>query len=88
MDRQKLCDEDCNHCDVLRAKNSKMVSAVLNALLDEFGPEVNRITNRFCPNLTCCSNCHIDDFCHVEGCPVVEQVDAFHQEQSSKGPSD
>jgi hypothetical protein len=29
-----------------------------------FGSEVWWITNRICPNLTCCPICHIDDFCH------------------------
>lgn len=76
MDRKKLCDEDCNHCDLLRSKNAKMIAAILNSLHDEFGPRVTQVTNSFCPNLTCCPNCHIDDFCHVDDCPVIEVIDS------------
>lgn len=70
-----LCDEDCNHCSLLRYKNGRMVTRILNDLLKEFGDKVQEIVQHRCPNMTCCFDCHIDDFCHIEGCELDSEQD-------------
>ena len=57
-----LCDEDCNHCEAI---NNRQVSLALNALYNVFGDGVYQIVQGICPNLTCCADCHIDDFTHI-----------------------
>lgn len=52
-------------------KNSRMVTKILNELRNEFGNGVYQIIQKNCPNLTCCKDCHIDDFCHMEGCELA-----------------
>ncbi len=56
-----LCDKNCNECE---ASENKQVALLLNVLALRFGGEVWHITNRICPNMTCCPICRIDDFCH------------------------
>ena len=56
-----LCDRNCNECE---ASENKQVALLLNVLALRFGGEVWHITNRICPNMTCCPICRIDDFCH------------------------
>lgn len=56
-----LCDTNCNECEAIL---NKQVALLLNVVALRFGEEVWWITNRICPNLTCCPICHIDDFCH------------------------
>ena len=65
-----LCDKDCNHCPIILHPNSRMLTLVLNSLREEFGSDVTRIVNENCPNLTVCRDCHIDDFCHLDGCEI------------------
>jgi len=67
----KLCDNDCNHCQIIRHENSRMVTFILNSLFEKFGDEVYLVVQSACPNLTCCFDCRIDDFCHVEGCEIA-----------------
>lgn len=69
----ELCDRDCNHCSIVVHPNSRMLTRVLNELQDKFGDGVYEIVQSHCPNLTVCYDCHIDDFCHVEGCKIVNQ---------------
>ena len=57
----RLCNEDCNHCEAIR---NRQVSLALYVLRGVFGEVVTGIVNDVCPNLTCCADCHIDDFCH------------------------
>ena len=61
--RTRLCDEDCNNCTAIE---NKQVALLLNVFALKYGEEVWWITNKICPNLTCCPICHIDDFCHDE----------------------
>ena len=61
MLNNKLCDSNCNECESIQ---NLQVALLLNVLALRFGSEVCGITNRICPNLTCCPICHIDDFCH------------------------
>lgn len=69
-----LCDGDCNHCPVVGHDNSRMLTATLNALQERFGDDVHDIVQNFCPSLTVCRECRIDDFCHVEGCGLDTQT--------------
>lgn len=59
--RERLCDEHCKDCDAIF---NEQLAVLLNVLALKFGDEVWHITNRVCPNMTCCPICHIDDFCH------------------------
>jgi len=75
MSRNYLCDEDCNNCPLLMHQNGKMVTKILNELLETLGEDkVYPIVQKNCPNLTCCRDCHIDDFCHYEGCKILKLV--------------
>lgn len=47
-----LCDEDCNHCSLLRNKNGRMVTRILNDLVKEFGNKAYQIIQHRCPNMT------------------------------------
>lgn len=66
-----LCDEDCNKCPILNHKNNRMITFILNKLYKKFGNEVYKIVQKQCPNLTCCYDCRIDDFCHITGCKLT-----------------
>ena len=68
----KLCDNDCNNCPIIGHPNSRMITKILNELYDKFGDGVYEVVEEACPNLTVCYNCRIDDFCHVEGCELIE----------------
>lgn len=70
-----LCDGDCNQCPLITHANSRMLTAVLNALHDRLGPAVGDavydIVQNHCPNLTVCHECRVDDFCHYNGCTIT-----------------
>lgn len=68
-----LCDKNCNDCPIVGRPNSRMVTHILNALMDKLGNDVYKIVQEHCPNLTCCYDCHIDDFCHFEGCELIDE---------------
>jgi len=68
----RLCDGDCNGCPLILNPNNRLLTKILNEAFDRFGSEFYGIVQRNCPNLTCCYDCGIDDFCHVEGCEIVE----------------
>ncbi len=65
-----LCNKECNNCPVISHENNRMVTNILNKLHNKFGNEVYLIVQSLCPNLTCCFDCKIDDFCHVEECKL------------------
>jgi hypothetical protein len=67
----KLCNEDCNHCPIVGHPNNRMVTKILNELVNVFGDDVYSIVQNNCPNLTVCYDCRIDDFCHIEGCKLT-----------------
>ncbi len=69
-----FCNEDCNHCDI---HMNRQFSLLINALYVKFGEEVYRITQNICPNMTCCADCGLDDFCHVEGCEIADEAEAL-----------
>ena len=58
----KFCNGDCNHCAVIR---NRQVSLLMNTLLHIYGDDIEEIGNAICPNLCCCADCHIDDYCHI-----------------------
>jgi len=67
---EKLCDSNCNECEIIMNSNSRMVTKILNRLYKKFGDGVLEIVNEECPNLSVCLTCRIDDFCHSEGCEL------------------
>jgi len=73
--RMKLCNEDCNHCPIVSHPNSRMLTYIFNKAYDEFGDAFYKIVQDACPNLTVCYDCRIDDFCHIEGCKILEKID-------------
>ena len=77
INRKELCDENCSHCPIIRHPNSRMITKVLNQLLNNFGNGVYEIIESYCPNLTVCYDCRIDDFCHIENCQLTkgEKID-------------
>ena len=70
---KRLCDENCNDCSLLfENPSNRMLAFILNKAHEKFGDEFYKIVEDHCPNLTCCNECHIDDFVHVEGCSIVD----------------
>ena len=67
----ELCDRKCNQCPIVNHPNSRMVTAILNQLLDKLGEDVYEVVQHHCPNLTVCYNCRTDDFTHIEGCTLT-----------------
>lgn len=71
----ELCDKRCNECPLILHKNSRMISFVLNSLVESMGiDKVYPIVQNACPNLTCCSDCAIDDFTHFDGCEIQQHI--------------
>lgn len=68
---KKVCDSNCEECVLLGDGNQRMLTVIFNRLQDEIGDEVYSIIQEFCPNLTVCHACGVDDFCHDEGCSLV-----------------
>lgn len=65
-----LCDGDCNHCPIINHRNSRMITRILNIIHNRY-PDIYIEVEYRCPNLTCCYDCKIDDFCHTEkGCKL------------------
>ena len=84
--KKRVCDSDCNNCPIILHPNSKMITKILNQLVDKFGDEAYLIVENNCPNLTVCYDCRIDDFCHVEGCEFLNDDD--EEENEEKGDAD
>lgn len=68
-----FCDENCNNCEI---HQNRQFSLLINILHQRFGEEVYRVTQSVCPNMTCCADCHSDDFCHFEDCEILEEAKA------------
>ena len=83
MEIPKLCDGRCNECPIIRHPNSRMLTAVLNEAHGKFGSAFYTIVQARCPNLTCCYDCGIDDFCHVEGCWTEQRGGRDHPRPES-----
>lgn len=67
-----LCDGDCNKCPIVHHPNNRMITRILNVLYNK-NPDIYVDVEYRCPNLTCCFNCHIDDFVHRDGCRLGDQ---------------
>lgn len=70
----RFCNEDCNNCGI---HMNRQFSLLINALYVKFGEEVYQITQSICPNMTCCADCRIDDFCHDEDCEIADEAEAL-----------
>jgi hypothetical protein len=70
----KSCDENCNGCPIIFHKNSRMIRKIINEAYDKFGEDFQKIVQDNCPNLTCCYDCKVDDFCHTEGCNIYKEI--------------
>lgn len=63
MEKAKFfCNERCSEC---RAIENRQAALLMNVLLEVYGDGVVQIANSICPNMTCCPDCRIDDFCHM-----------------------
>lgn len=54
-----FCTENCNECEVTE---NRQLALLLNYLIEKYGEQIIQEVNKFCPNLTCCPDCRIDDF--------------------------
>lgn len=71
-EKLNLCDGKCNTCPIVNHPNNRMVTRILNVLYNK-NPDIYVDVEYRCPNLTCCFNCHIDDFVHCGGCHLGDQ---------------
>lgn len=72
---KRFCNEKCNECPLLEENGAtRELAAILNKLVMIHGDEIVQEINEECPNLTCCPDCRIDDFCHTEGCEIINEV--------------
>ena len=47
-----------------------------------YGSSVYRVVQHYCPNMTVCADCRIDDFCHFsEGCALLDEAQRFANEE-------
>lgn len=82
---KKFCDNDCNNCPIINSNNSRMVSFILNSFVEALGVDnVYQIVQAACPNLTCCADCRIDDFCHIEGCEIATEAEEKHGKSTTQ----
>lgn len=78
----RLCDENCNECPVIGHPNYRMVTVILNALYELYGESVYSVVQHYCPNMTVCADCRIDDFCHFrEGCELLDEAQRYAKEE-------
>lgn len=71
----KLCDNNCNECPIINHPNSRMITKILNEAFDKYGDDFYAIVQKNCPKLTRCYDCHINDFCHIEGCKIIRATE-------------
>lgn len=69
------CNNDCNNCPVILHTNSRMLTKIMNEAYDKFGDAFYSIVQNSCPNMTVCYDCRIDDFCHIDGCKLLDTED-------------
>lgn len=77
---KRFCNEKCCECSLTQLDESngrKQLDLLLNILVNIYGDDVIKIANKVCPNLTCCSDCRIDDFCHTMGCEIDAEANRF-----------
>lgn len=73
---KRFCNEKCCECPLMQDNGAtRELVLILNKLVMIHGDEIIQEINEECPNLTCCPDCHIDDFCHTEGCEIIGAID-------------
>lgn len=78
---KRLCDENCNECSLMiHNPSNRMLTFILNEAVEKFGEEFNGFMNYYCPNLTVCVECRVDDFVHVEGCSISQFIEKGEDE--------
>jgi hypothetical protein len=81
---KRFCDGNCNECPIIGHPNSRELTVILNELVARFGDDAYAIVQARCPNLTCCYDCHIDDFCHFEsGCELLDEAQTCGETEAS-----
>lgn len=70
----EICDGNCNNCPIILHPNKRMVDLILNQAYEKFGGDFYHIVQKNCPNMTCCFDCGIDDFSHIQGCELIERI--------------
>lgn len=78
---KRFCNKDCNSCEI---PQNRQFSLLINILYHKYGKDVYRITQAVCPNMTCCADCRIDDFCHDEDCEIEAEAVAYLNEIEKK----
>ena len=67
------CKKNCNYCLPNNAL-WKMSYIILATLERKYENEIHETVNDYCPNLTVCPECRVDDFVHVEGCSIDKRL--------------
>lgn len=70
----EFCDENCNECPIINHPNSRLLTRMFNEAYKIFGDDFYTIVDKHCPNMTCCFDCHLDDFNHIDGCKIIEGI--------------
>ena len=68
---------NCNDCAIENLALRATCYDILYAHYLLFGNQSYALTQKGCPNMTCCPECRIDDFCHIEGCKRAERVEKW-----------
>lgn len=79
----KKCITDCNTCMIEGRCVTRRAYIILAKLEREY-PRTYDITQENCCNLTCCPECHLDDFCHFEGCSIGAMLDGMKKKKKAK----
>jgi len=75
INKDRICDEDCNNCALIYENSfTRELTLFLNLSYDKFGDDFLELINKTCPNLSVCVECRVDDFVHVEGCTILEEL--------------
>jgi len=82
MSEKIQCDaerygDDCNECYCKTPYLHRVAYSILFKLF--ITPKIDsdlvyKYTQSICPNLTCCPECRMDDFTHVEGCKLEDKL--------------
>lgn len=75
-----FCNCDCNHCE---AVHNRQLTVILNALYEIYGDGVYEVVEHLCPNMTCCADCQVDDFTHLEGCELEKAAHEIAEKQKT-----
>ena len=68
----KHCKINCGEC-LKQNPIRLMCYLIVVSLRKKFGKEVYQEVVKYCPNLTICPECGVDEFFHVEDCPLKKE---------------